>query len=167
MLMDYEALERMTSEKGRFRTFLKATLRNFISNVEDYRRAIKRGGVRPPLRLDALDDDLVSSEPFERCFDREWKRTLYERPIGRLQERLRAAGKETVFEVFREYYLEPEAMSYREIADRHGIKETDVGNGLQFAKEMLRRIVEDEARQTVRDEPSLRDEIRELFGDWK
>src|SRR5262245_10368071 len=47
--------------KGRFRSFLRACLKNFLSNEEKRRQALKREGRLPPLSLNALEHEIPGS----------------------------------------------------------------------------------------------------------
>src|SRR5262245_46299567 len=54
-LLARDALAAVDEGRGRFRSFLLAACRHFLSNQRDHDRARKRGGGRPPLPIDALD----------------------------------------------------------------------------------------------------------------
>jgi len=45
-LLDKNWLEAATPERGRFRSFLLASLKHFVANERDRERALKRGGAR-------------------------------------------------------------------------------------------------------------------------
>jgi hypothetical protein len=48
-------LDRVTPERGRFRSWLLASLRHHLADERDRDRALKRGGGAPVVSLDALD----------------------------------------------------------------------------------------------------------------
>ena len=52
-LLERGALSRVDREKGRFRDFLLASLKNFLSHERDKAKALKRGGGALTLSLDA------------------------------------------------------------------------------------------------------------------
>src|ERR1700692_1518299 len=51
-LLEKRGLERIDPELGRFRTFLLASLKNFLANVWDGAHALKRGGGRTIVSLE-------------------------------------------------------------------------------------------------------------------
>src|SRR5712671_1128247 len=48
-LLEKNALRTVGQEKGKFRSFLLASLRHYLADQSDRARAQKRGGARPPL----------------------------------------------------------------------------------------------------------------------
>lgn len=53
------------SDRGRFRSFLLASLKHFVANEWDRVRAVKRGGGRPVLSIDAdLAERRYATEPY-------------------------------------------------------------------------------------------------------
>ncbi len=92
-------------DQGRFRAYLVAAMRHFLSNEREREQALKRGGGRPLLPLELDDAERrYSVEPAartaspEREFERAWALTL----LGRVLEHLRAEqaerGREAIFE---------------------------------------------------------------------
>jgi DNA-directed RNA polymerase specialized sigma24 family protein len=81
-------LDGVSSEKGRFRAFLLASLKNFLANEWDKGRRQKRGGTVPRLSLDWQDADTrYKIDPPDhlspdRIYDREWALALLERVIN-------------------------------------------------------------------------------------
>ena len=77
-------------EHGRFRAFLLVSVRNFLNNARDRERAVKRGGGRRLLSLDAdRAEERLSAEARdpvtpETLFERSWA----QRKIGRTVESL-------------------------------------------------------------------------------
>jgi len=79
-------------EKGRFRTFLLASLNHFIADHRDKTRAAKRGGGRPALSLNEADAeqryaaDLAVDLAPEKLFDRRWALTVLNNALNRVQK---------------------------------------------------------------------------------
>jgi RNA polymerase sigma factor (sigma-70 family) len=155
-------------ERGRFRNFLKASVLNFLRDAEKAARREKRGGdarVAPIADFDVAEivPDPAALTP-EQSFDAAWKNVVLSRAADRVAERLLAAGKETVWEVFRRYDLASERPSYEAVARALGISVDAVKNHLTRAREEFRRAVRDVVAETVDDERDLAEELRELFG---
>ena len=77
--------------EGRFRAFLLTSFRHFLSKERDRARALKRGGGRVPLSIDAqeaegrhADEPLDTLDP-EALFERRWALTILERAMARLR----------------------------------------------------------------------------------
>jgi hypothetical protein len=133
----------------------------------------KRGGGVKRLSLDGLDGDLSDLVPEGRSlspedvFDGAWKKTVWARSIGILEERLRAGGRKEAFEAFRRYALEPpaEGASYAGVAAELGLTPDAVKSHLTRAREELRAIVVEIVREYVDNPEDLALEIRGLLGD--
>jgi RNA polymerase sigma-70 factor (ECF subfamily) len=78
--------------KGRFRVFLLADCSFFLADRRDRDRALKRGGGRPVLSIDARDaEGRFLREPShdktpERMFERDWALALINRVFDRLEQ---------------------------------------------------------------------------------
>src|SRR5262245_44994701 len=85
-------------ERGRFRWFLLASFKHFLTNEWDRARAEKRGGGHRPISLDQLaPEERYALEPADhasadRVYDRAWALTLLEQARTRLRAEFAAAG---------------------------------------------------------------------------
>jgi RNA polymerase sigma-70 factor (ECF subfamily) len=167
MLMERGSLNAVDPKRGRFRQFMKAALEHFLIDERRSATRQKRGG---DAKLFSLDPDLpivAPGEPPEGAFDREWTRALLAWGVAALRERLQKLGKDRLFEVFREYDLEPSPggpPSYAALAKRHGISETDVRNGLHQARDLYKLIIRHKIAEYAVDEEELLTELKEILG---
>ena len=90
-------------EKGRFRTFLLASLNHFLADYRDKTHAAKRGGGRPLLSLDEEHAEhryaaelSVQLAP-EKLFDRRWALTVLTQSLTCLETEFGQAGKAAQF----------------------------------------------------------------------
>jgi RNA polymerase sigma factor (sigma-70 family) len=157
--------------RGRFRTFVRACLDNFVMTAEEARRRIKRGGAYEMVSADAQEAEReigLSTEPLdpETIFDREWVRNVAAKSISALEQRLAALDKSRYFEVLKRYDLHdgPGEPSYASVAAELGIKVTDVTNYLHAARKELRDIVIEVLRELTATEEEFRAEAREVLG---
>jgi RNA polymerase sigma factor (sigma-70 family) len=103
-LLEKTALLQADPQKGKFRTFLMASVTNFLTNEWDKRQTLKRGGGHVVVSLDETafeeiylcNQDLSSSA--DRLFDRRWARTLFDQTLVHLKAEYAAAGKTELFE---------------------------------------------------------------------
>jgi RNA polymerase sigma-70 factor (ECF subfamily) len=142
------SVEAFAPHRGRFRTFLKAGLENFLRNSHRDAHRQKR---LPP--ISGLDPEPTESANGGNLFDREWRRSLFERAIEELDS-----------DVVRRYYLAQERPTYREIAEAAGLTESEVTNRLHEGRTRLRQIVRRLVREATHSEQDYLDEMRELFG---
>ena len=130
---------------GNFRTFLKSVLRNFVR--EDHRRAsaAKRGGGVKFVAMDDVGepDSLPQGLAPEEAFDRHWVREVMGQAVALLEQDLASQGRSAWFQAFKYYDLEDQPLSYREIADRLQVSESDVRNYLHRVRTRLREILAD------------------------
>jgi len=102
-LIEKHYLRAADRERGRFRTYLLASLRHFLSNEWDRARTVKRGGGAAITSLDVEDGErLYRLEPAdpttpERIFERRWALTVLDRAMQRLREEFVSGGKAELF----------------------------------------------------------------------
>jgi len=171
-MMESDFLAKADPDRGRFRSFVKVALKNYLAHEHEKRGRQKRGGDRRTVGLEEafqrIDGD-HGPEPSggtpEEAMDLAWRDELLGRALGRLEDTCRREGKDRYFEVFRDFHLSgSDGADYRTAAARHGISEADVSNYLMSARKRLRSILTGLVAETVRGEAELREELEALFG---
>ena len=170
-LLEKRGLQSVKPQKYRFRSFLLASLKNFVA--DEYRRAQtgRRGGGNSILPLEFEQAETrYSLEPADRLsadrlFDRSWAMTV----IGRAMESLRCeyvdAGKGELFEQLKSHITaEPQAGFYRQSADRLNMSEGAVRVAVHRLRLRLRELIRGEIAETVTTAEELEEEIRDLFA---
>jgi hypothetical protein len=101
------ALRSADPERGRFRSFLLASLQHYVSNELARARAAKRGGSAVVLPLDDAEGRYRREPPDdrtpERLLDRRWALTVLDRVAATLRDEFRRRGKEAVFDGLKEH----------------------------------------------------------------
>ena len=69
-MIEKDALRHFNQERGRFRSFLLMSLKNFLANERDSAQTLKRGGAVTVLPLE--HSDVRSSETPDKLFERQW-----------------------------------------------------------------------------------------------
>lgn len=83
-LLEKDLLRDVSPEKGKFRSYLMATLTNFLNNERRTAKALKRGGA---FNFVEAEEDLRSSdETPERAFFKGWALTILEQAMTRLRD---------------------------------------------------------------------------------
>lgn len=146
--------------RGRFRTWLRVAFGYFLSDEGDRRSALKRGGGRPALSLEA---DLVAEhrETPDRQFDRDWARLVLRRGMDALQAELERTDRADHFDLLRAT-LGSEDPSMEALARRFGLAVQDVKNRLFRARRRLRELMLQEVRGHLENPADAASELRHL-----
>lgn len=145
-VLENDLIGKFDTARGNFRSYIKQCLRNFLSTEERDSERLKRGGARVLLPVDVgeLQAVPVSEGSPQEDFDRDWAQEVLNRALAEVEDALRGQGKALYFDVFRNYALAPSRErppSYREVAERHAITESDVRNYIRHVRRELRQAV--------------------------
>ncbi len=169
-LLEKHYLEQVEPQKGKFRSFLLAALRHFLSDQRDREHTVKRGGGLAHISLDAQDaEERYRLEPVdrldaERIFERRWAITLLERALSRLRDENVAAGKAETFETLKDFVAGDSDVSCDDVAARMGLSESAVKSLLHRLRVRYRALVREEIAQTVANPMEVDAEIRHLIA---
>ena len=169
-LIDKNNLEDADRSRGRFRSFLLAACRHFLSNELDRVRRLKRGGDSDRIPIDVAlaegryQQALSHSETPERLYDRQWCLTLLDCVLSTLRREYAEAGHERLFDRLRGFLTFDEgAGTYADAARDLGMTPAAV----KVAAYRLRRRYRDTlcrcVADTVASESEVDDEIRYLL----
>jgi RNA polymerase sigma factor (sigma-70 family) len=172
-LLEKNYLAAVDPAKGRFRSFLLVAMRHFLLNEWAKARAVKRGGGRRLLALDALDAEArYAAEPPddltpERLYERRWALAVLEGVLDRLRTEYSRAGKADLFETLKGCLTaEAAAPTHAEAARRLGMTEAAVRVAAHRLRRRYRDLLREEIAQTVadpRDAAEIEDEIGYLL----
>lgn len=164
-------LEGLSEERGRFRAFLLAALKNFLINEWKYAHRQKRGGGQTSLSLDWESADTkfqvaATNEPRpDQAFDREWALALLAKVIERLQAECAAEGKAKLFEQLKVFLAAGKGESaHAEAAQALGLAEGAVRVAVHRLRKRYRVLLREEIAQTLSDVTMVDEEMRALFG---
>jgi RNA polymerase sigma factor (sigma-70 family) len=169
-LIEGGLLARYRQEKGRFRSFLKGVLRNFLSQARRDAHAQKRGGGQAVVSLDVegLETErfLADRERLspEEIFDRQWASDVLNESLAELRRALPAEGRLDCLKVYEAYELAGGQPTYGEIARTFGLTEHQVKGHLDQARARLEGIVRGRLARGVTSPSELADEMNELFS---
>ena len=157
--------------KGRFRSFLLASLKHFLANEWDKAKAQKRGGGQILIPIDvAVAETSCGIEPADHLtaeiiFERRWALTLLEQVLRRLRAEYTRDGKENLFEQLKPTLTEvSRSVHYAEIATRLGTSEGAVKVAVHRLRQRYREVLRAEIADTVASPGEVEDEIRNLFA---
>jgi len=150
-------LQRADPGRGKFRDFLKTSLRNFVLDRLD-RAEFKR----PAVPLEDVEQELRTPEAPSEDFDLTWVRTVLSETLRRMEEDCKDPSAEqprrgNIWEMFRVRLLDPilddaPQPPYEQLIERFGLKSpTDASNmllsGKRIFKAHLTRVIKDYAEQ--------------------
>lgn len=158
-------------ERGKFRTFLLASLKNYLANEWDRRRAVKRGGETRTISLElAAAEGRYRDEPAdettpEEIFDSRWATVQLDRALASLEEEMGAAGHARRFAALRPFLTgEDDGISYRQVANRLGISEGAVRVAIHRLRKRFGEFLRQEVARTVTGAAQIDEEVRYLLS---
>lgn len=169
-LLEAQAIGDADPSRGRFRSFLLASLKHFLANERDRSSALKRGGKTTLVALEQESaEGMYRQEPPDpetpdAIFQRRWALTLLERTLTRLRDECDESGKSTLFARLERYLTgEQETVPYAGLVGELGMTEGAVKTAVQRLRRRFGTLLRDEIGDTVCDPQEVDDEIRELF----
>jgi RNA polymerase sigma-70 factor (ECF subfamily) len=169
-LLEKNVLAAASPERGRFRGFLLASMKNFLANARDREHAEKRGGGRKPLSFDvAAGESKLTLEPAdeltpEKVFERQWALTLLDSVVTRLEDELTQAGKERHFALLKGVLTgERNFPGYAAAAAELGVSEDAARQAAHRLRKRYRELLRQEVADTVADPSEVDEEIQDLF----
>ena len=170
-VLEKQVLRLADSKRGRFRSFLLATLKNFLADERDRARAQKRGGGRKLLSIDFNEaENQYALEPADRLspeklFDKSWALTVLERTMACLKTELARKNKKELFDHLKIYLTaEKGSIPYRDTAAELNMTEAAVRTAVHRLRRHYRKSLRDEIAQTVATEDQIDEEIDDLFA---
>lgn len=170
-LLEGDLLQATEQSKGRFRSFLLASLKNFLSHERDREQALKRGGGTITVSIEAGGaEGRYTQEPVDaltpdQIFERRWGLTIMERAMERLEtETNSTAERPDQFDRLKPYLTGSEPhIPYREVATEMGTSEGAVKTAVHRMRRSYGRILRQEIADTLSNPAELDDELRNLL----
>jgi len=172
-LLERRDLDAVRKEKGRLRSFLLASLKNFLAKAHRRAMTLKRGEGRPLVPLEELlmreQADLGPADALsaERIYERRWALTLLEQVLARLQEEYRTAGPTAagLFERLKQVLTEePGRLSQAQVAQELNMSENAVKQAFYRLRQRYRFLLREEIAHTVAVPGDVEDELRHFVA---
>jgi RNA polymerase sigma-70 factor (ECF subfamily) len=167
-LIEKHALESVSPERGRFRSFLLTACQHFLANERERANALKRGGGRV-VSLDLSDaDGRYRQEPdhdqtAERLFERRWALSLLEQALQQLRSEYESAGKGSLFETLKGLLMGDGGKSYAVLGEELGLTEGAIKTAVHRLRKRYGEVLRAQIRETVMTEAEIDEEVRALF----
>ncbi len=170
-LLERRDLETVRQEKGRLRSYLLVSVKNFLSKARRHDMTIKRGEGRPLISLEDLlarectDHQLVDTLSADRIYERRWALTLLEQVLTRLAAEYEAAGNGPLFGHLKQLLSdEPGQPSQREMASDLKMTENAVNQAFHRLRLRYRQLLHKEIADTVAVPGDVEDELRHFIA---
>jgi RNA polymerase sigma-70 factor (ECF subfamily) len=154
---------------GKFRSFLLASVKNFLSDNWDREQAVRRGGGYQFVSLDQetaesfYDVATASDSTAENLFELRWAKSLTAGALDSLRQELQAEGKIKLFEQLKNFLTGGSVLpSYDEAAARTGLPRATVKTHVHRLRQRYREIVRREVARTVSSPHEIDEELRYL-----
>ena len=170
-LLERRDLETVRQERGRLRSYLLASVKNFLSKARDREMTVKRGEGRPLISLeDLLARERADREPAhklsaDRIYERRWALTLLEQVLVRLRAEYEAAGKLPLFDRLQKLLAKESGQpSQAGIATELGMTENAVKQAFHRLRHRYRQLLHEEIANTVAVPDDVEDELRHFIA---
>jgi RNA polymerase sigma-70 factor (ECF subfamily) len=171
LLLERRDLNAVRKEKGRLRSYLLVSLKNFLADEHRRAMAIKRGKGQRLIPLEELRSseglDPEPADPWtaERIYERHWASTVLEQVLSRLKDEYKTAGNATLFDSLKQLLPdEPGAPSQADIAAQLGMNENAVRQAFHRFRQRYQSLLREEIAHTVATPGDIEDELRHLIS---
>jgi RNA polymerase sigma factor (sigma-70 family) len=172
-LIEHKIYARVDRQKGRFRSFLLASMKNFLSHASERERTLKRGGGQNflPLHEEQIENaeslfqthSCASSE--DRVFERSWAAALVTAGLERLAADYKRESKEKLFKELRAFLGGGAGPPppYAELAVHLGMTESTLRSHVTRLRARYREALHAEVRRTVQTKAQAQEELHVLL----
>ena len=170
-LIEGRRLRTVHPAKGKFRSFLLASLKNFLANEADRRAARKRGGHLTFLSMDAGDTEarfqreLAHDQTPDKAFEQSWAAILLEAVLLALKREYITNGRSGLFDALQPYLAGDRGTApYSKTAAQLGLGESGVKMSVLRLRRRFGELLRAEIASTVSSPEEIDEEIRCLFA---
>lgn len=155
--------------RGRFRSFLLASVKHFLANERERANALKRGGGQTVISIDVLEAEswyaaAIETETPETLFERRWALSVLEHATAKIRSEFSAADRAGEFDrLFPFLSHEPDGTGYESAAARFGTSAGALRMAVHRLRKKFRRLLHAEIAATVSDPNEVDDEVRSLL----
>ncbi|MCH8219469.1 MAG: sigma-70 family RNA polymerase sigma factor [Planctomycetes bacterium] len=172
-LLEKDSLAAANRNRGKFRTFLLAALKNFLSHESEKERAAKRGGDRILLSLYREEGEArYLAEPVEamtpeKLYEKRWATTVIEQALQTLRTEYQQAGNRPLFDRLKDHLWGDRSASYADIAQEFDMNEGSVKAAAFRLRRRFAQALRDVISNTVHSPEAVEEELKtlvEAFG---
>lgn len=173
LLLRRNDLASVSPAKGRFRSFLLASLKHFLVSHARTENARKRGGDAEVLSLEAEQAEsfcraeLTDGLTPDRAFDRHWARTVMARALERLRAEHQTPSQRRLFTALEPALTDSARVTNQAaLAAELGISPGALAVAATRLRQRYRALLGNEVTQTLTNAADLTEEMRALREAW-
>lgn len=155
--------------RGKFRSFLLASVKNFLADNWDHDQAIRRGRDYQFVSLDReraeafYDAATAPDSTAERLFELRWAKSLTAGALNSLREELEVEGKVKLFEQLKNFLTGGSVLpSYDDASALTGLPRATVKTHVYRLRQRYREVVRREVARTVSSRHEIDEELHYL-----
>jgi RNA polymerase sigma factor (sigma-70 family) len=168
-LLVHESLQKVRREKGRFRSFLLASMNHFLADEWDRAHRQKRGGQSDHISFDAQDAETrYLIEPVDRLdplrlYERRWAMTVLSNALAKLEQECSQSepGRWTKLKPF--LIGEKGSQTYAQVGGELGMTEAAVKMLVSRLRQRCRELLREQIAETVSNAAEIEEEYRALL----
>jgi RNA polymerase sigma-70 factor (ECF subfamily) len=171
LLLERKDLNTVRKEKGRLRSYLLVSLKNFLADESRHAMAIKRGKGQRLIPLEEIHErkflEVERSDRLtaEQIYERRWAFTILEQVMARLRDEYRSAGNLRFFDQMKKMLMdEPDRPSQAQVARDFEMTENAVKQAFHRFRQHYQRLLREEIAHTVALPSEIEDELRHLVA---
>jgi RNA polymerase sigma factor (sigma-70 family) len=171
LLLERKDLNTVRKEKGRLRSYLLTSLKNFLTDERRRVMAIKRGKGQRLIPLDEIREgeriDVERSDRLtaDQIYERRWAFTVLEQVMARLRDEYRSAGNLRFFDQMKKMLMdEPGRLSQAQVASEFDMTENAVKQAFYRFRQRYQSLFREEIAHTVAIPSDIEDELRYLIA---
>jgi RNA polymerase sigma factor (sigma-70 family) len=171
-LITKNALQSADPAFGLFRSFLIASLKNFLNNEYNRSMAEIRGGKQFFVSWEELHaEEQYAQYPVDGLtpdilYDRRWAHVLMEKAMTALRRECVDDGEQSAFEVLQIFLSGAKPASYKEVAARLNLTEAATRTRVSRLKKKYRRLLRTAVAETLEEGQDVDAELRHLLEVW-
>jgi RNA polymerase sigma-70 factor (ECF subfamily) len=171
LLFERKDLSTVRKEKGRLRSYLLTSVKNFLADEARRALAVKRGKGQRLIPLDDIrEHEVIDVERSDRLtadqiYERRWAFTVLEQVMARLRDEYRSAGNLRFFDQMKKMLAnEPDRPSQAQIASEFDMTENAVKQAFYRFRQRYQTLLREEIAHTVAMPGDIEDELRHLIA---
>lgn len=167
-VLEEELIKRASQDRGRFRTFLLASLDHYLVSQHRHETALKRHPGEAFAPLETISEPCSSEPAPDQHFDRLWARQLLAEAIGRMESECQRLNRLDIWGIFKHRVLSevlPDAplLPYDQLIKQFQLASpTQASNLLITGKRMFARILRMLVAEYEPDEQGIEAELADL-----
>lgn len=166
-ILESNSLSHADRERGRFRTFLRKSFKNFQIGEWRKQNAQKRGGNKKTVSINFKDVDEnemdIPSHDLtpDQIYDKTWARIILMRALENFKLECQKVNKMVHYELL-QHQLGGELHSVDELAKKYGLSKSNINTQLYRSRKRLKTLMEKEVADQVSDPKLIQEELEVL-----